>query len=65
MIFIKKFLIETVFVLFGSIVSLFYIIMPSPFLMTVFLFIVQPMFVFVITKTVLRIYKDLKTSKVL
>lgn len=63
--FIKLFFIESIFVLTGILLSLLYILFPNPFLMTVFLFVVQPMILFVIAKIIVWIYRDLKQSEVL
>lgn len=61
----KHFLVEVIFVLLGTLISILFIFDPSPFLMFAFAFIAQPLFLFAILSSVWMIYRDLKKKNVL
>jgi hypothetical protein len=61
----KNLRIESAFVLAGLIISIIFIFYPSPFWMAAFLFIAQPMFIYAIVSSLIQIYRDLKSKKVI
>ncbi|TRX60138.1 hypothetical protein FNH22_08805 [Fulvivirga sp. M361] len=61
----RHFLVEGIFVLLGTIISILFIFSPTPGLMFAFAFIAQPLFLFAIASGLWMIYKDLKRKKVL
>ena len=61
----RHFLVEGIFVILGTLLSILFIFNPSPWLMFAFAFIAQPLFLFAIFSSLWMIYKDLKRKKVL
>jgi multisubunit Na+/H+ antiporter MnhG subunit len=61
----KAYLVEVIFAIIASILSVLYILFPNPHLMAIFVFIVQPMFAYAIISTGITILKDLKRNRIL
>lgn len=61
----KDFKIELLFALIGSLISLVFILNPSPFWMALFVFGAQPMYIFAIASVLIKIYRDLKSKEVI
>jgi hypothetical protein len=61
----KNFKVELLFVALGLLISLIFVFNPMPFWMAAFVFVAQPMFLFAIVSSLIRIYKDLKQKGVI
>lgn len=61
----KTLRIEILFVLVGSILCLIYVLWPTPQMMAVFVFLVQPLFLYGIARTVWMIFRDLKKKDII
>lgn len=61
----KAFLIEIIFAAVASVICVVYIVNPVPFLMFLFVFVAQPMFLYAMGSTAFTIYKDLRKNKVI
>ncbi|MEN7549543.1 hypothetical protein AAG747_16590 [Rapidithrix thailandica] len=56
---------ELIFILLGVLISIVYIFYPTPFMMTLFVFVAHPLFIFAMISFLLEVKKDLKDKEVL
>ncbi|MEM1408059.1 MAG: hypothetical protein AAGG59_14860 [Bacteroidota bacterium] len=61
----RNFLIESIFVILGTIISILFIFNPSSVLMFAFVFIAQPLFLFAMFSTLWMIFKELRKKRLL
>ncbi|MEH0155838.1 hypothetical protein V6R21_16960 [Limibacter armeniacum] len=61
----RKVFIESLFVIVGMVITIPYMIWPTPFLMFLFVFVAQPCFLFAIVSALIEIFRDLRKKKVI
>ena len=61
----KQYFTEIIFASVASVLCLLYILFPNPYLMAVFVFVVQPLFIYAAGSTIYTILKDLRKNGVI